>query len=1031
MERALTEPDGPPATSDAPSVMVVLTVANGARWLPDCMSSLAAQTYDRVGVVAVDFSSADGSRDILQRTIGGDRVIAGGRHRSVPLAMKMALDLDAVREADYLLIMHDDVAPDAEAVSRLVDAARDVEGAGVVGPKVVDWDDATVLREIGLSSDRFGHLYSPLEADERDHGQYDRIKDVLFVSSCAMLVSRAVWQRAGLPDERLGSHEDLDFCWRARLAGFRVLVSPAASVRHREATSRGERGGGHGVKRDVYLSERAGLAATLKNYGLVSELWVQPLYALQGLVRLALLLAARSFEDAYQLLGAWVWNATRLPGTIARRVRAQSVRVVPDRSIRRFMAPEWIRLRRWLEAGGTLVAGDLDVPEEEEAQPVVPLRARAASVARGHPVAAAWVAAAVLCAFAYRHLTGPGALAGGVLPHFPSGPADFFRELISGVKTTGLGGAVPASPALALLGGSSAVLFGNAQLAEKVLLMGLPLLAAAGFYRAFARHVSESLPRLAATACYVLSPLSLWMFSQGRIASLVSLAVLPVLWDRLTVAFGSGRLPRKVRFLVGTGAFLAIGVSFFPGILLVLAIPAAMFVLGAERGGGRIRGLGLVVGAVVVGAVLAFPSVLTLIQARGVGLASAVGRPRFGDLVRLVVTPDHGAWAIGWFLPIAAGLSLAVVKSEHRGKAIRLGLCAIAGIGLAWASAAGYLPAAFSNAQAFLSVTAFAYCGLVGFGIATLVAGIERHAFGVRQFAIAAVVGSVAGGLLLQGLLAAVGTWDVGPGQLPPAWPLVAGSPGATRVLWIGAPTGMPFPAPGGDPTGEVQAGPATLRYALTDRTGTSALDIGRQDQSPASSYLTEALSALLSGGTVHGGALLAPLGVGFVVAGAGDLPSVVLKRLSAQVDLDLIPAGGLIIYRNARALPPASVVVPAPSLARGSAQLAAAQWLPAEIVPMKSATGGWDGTAPATAGAAVWIAGRYTSGWVLHQGGTVRPAQEGFGWGTTFALSASTGPFDVRYSRQRVRTAEMAGLAALWLCALWITRKPATRRSL
>jgi GT2 family glycosyltransferase len=125
----------------------------------------------------------------------------------------------------------------------MVDAAEQIEDVGIVGPKVVDWEDPRVLREVGRSTDRFGFPYSPLEDGELDQGQYDRVREVLFVSSCAMLISRAARERTGLPDERLAAHhDDLDLCWRARVAGFRVVMTPLATARHRGASMRGERG---------------------------------------------------------------------------------------------------------------------------------------------------------------------------------------------------------------------------------------------------------------------------------------------------------------------------------------------------------------------------------------------------------------------------------------------------------------------------------------------------------------------------------------------------------------------------------------------------------------------------------------------------------------------------------------------------------------------------------------------------------------------------------------------------------------------
>ena len=83
------------------------------------------------------------------------------------------------------------------------------------------------------------------------------------------------------------------------------------------------------------------------------------------------------------------------------------------------------------------------------------LRHRTASLFAAHPVLVTSFLAAWSAAFAVRHLIGPGPLSGGALPAFPASPDGFFAELVSAVRTTGLGGPSPASPALAALGGLS------------------------------------------------------------------------------------------------------------------------------------------------------------------------------------------------------------------------------------------------------------------------------------------------------------------------------------------------------------------------------------------------------------------------------------------------------------------------------------------------------------------------------------------------------------------------------------------------
>src|SRR5919198_1180963 len=391
---------------------------------------------------------------VLVRARGADRVISLPDNPGLPASVQAAMDLDAAERADYLLILHDDTALEPESVARLVEVAQRVGGAGVVGPKVVDWEDPRLLLDVGGSADRFGYPYSPLEDEELDQGQYDRIRDVLFVSSCAMLVSRTALQRAGPPDERLASsQENLDFCWRVRLAGYRVLMAPAAVAHHRAAATRGERAGGP-TRGSRYLVERATLASMLKNFGWISLLWLFPPYLVQAAGKLATWTVARRFEDVWQLLSAWGWNLLHLPGTIRRRARAQSVRSVPDRVLRRFMAPLTLRVRRWFESARSAVEREEPSPEEDrpleeqEELQLPSIGARTLGFARAHPVATAWLLFAVLAAFAYRPLVGPGPVQGGATPSFPHTDTGFFRELLSGVRTTGLGGTDAASPGL-------------------------------------------------------------------------------------------------------------------------------------------------------------------------------------------------------------------------------------------------------------------------------------------------------------------------------------------------------------------------------------------------------------------------------------------------------------------------------------------------------------------------------------------------------------------------------------------------------
>src|SRR6266542_33884 len=795
-----------------PSVLVVVVSKDGASWLRQGLVALSRQTHSRLGVMAVDNGSTDGSADLLESALGADRVIRLGHNVGFPAAVAQALRSESAREADYLLLLHDDAVLAPEAIGRMVRAAERIDGVGVVGPKVLDWEDPELLRGIGMSSDRFGYPYSPLEEGEIDQGQYDRVREVLFVSSCAMLVSKEAWDRIGPPDERFDSHhEDLDFCWRARLAGFRVLMTPGAEARHREATLRGERGlEAHRGPQIRYGRERAALASLLKNYGLLSLLWVLPLYTVQAVARIAVMAATRRFGDAYQVVAAWGWNLANLPGTISRRVRAQAVRTVPDREVRRYMAPAGDRLRRWAStARQTLLPGEEETGLDDEAEPAARVRlgVQLGRLAVEHPVATAWVLVAILASVAYRNLFTASPLVGGSLVGFPSSPSGLFREMASGLRHSGLGGSQAASPALGILGLASVVTFASPLVLQKVLLLALPAVAGASCYRAVRSATGMVAPGVVAGGCYALSAVTLWAVSEGRIPALVFLAGLPWLAPKLIEAFSPGSATRPLRWTVGTGLGLAVLVSFYPGAWLAAILAFVWAALLGPRPR-RVRGLSLSAGAFALAALLALPITLGAAASRGALLGELVGQHSFGAVARLSPGPGPGGWVVAAFLPAAALMGLLFVPRHSARTATWAVLSAVSALYLAWLAGAGYLPAVLSNPVAYVGVAAFGLSVLVGLGLASLILGVDRVAFGHRQLG-AVVMAAVLGvGLFAQAAQAGKGSWAVGgPDRLPLAYPLVGPAGGSDRVLWLGAWPGGDLPPPAGGPEGRVAAG--------------------------------------------------------------------------------------------------------------------------------------------------------------------------------------------------------------------------------
>ena len=1001
----------------------MLVVRDGASWLRQCLIGLSRQTHPRLGILAVDNGSSDASPEMLETTLGSERVVRLGSGRSLMAAAHEALGTSPAERADYILLLHGDTVLAPEAVERMVETAETIDGAGIVGAKILDADRPQVLVNVGESVDRFGYPYSPLEGGEIDQGQYDRVREVMAVSSCAMLVARNVVERIGLPDDRLPARlGDTGFGWRARVAGYRVLMTPAAIAVHRASSDRVGLAV-HGARRARFQRERSALAGVLENDGRLTILWMLPLWLLQAFVRTIYQLLSRRFEGAYEMAAAVWWNVRHFPGTMRIRRRTQRARRERDHTVHRFMAPSVRQVRRWLTSIETWAQPSA---AEEDAEPVSGW-ALAGRFVAAHPLLVAWTCAVIVALLSYRHLFGVNPLSGGDVAAFPSSPGGFFNELVSGVRTTGLGGTQAASPALGLLGVGSVLSLANPALLQKMLLFVLPPAAAIGAYRSVHRLTDQRLPAVIAAAAYGLSPVTMWAFSQGRIPELAFLAGLPWITTRLRLGFFTHTAVPTRRWVIGAGAGLAVVASFFPGVLLVAAI-VVVSSLAVAGDGSRARGTGRAVGALLVAGVLTFPFTWVLVSAGSTALSEQVGYRSFLHVLELSPGPAPGSWLPALYLAMAAAIAVALVSRSLRGPAARAAVAALASLYLAWASAAGWLPGGISNAPAYFGLAAYSLCLVIGLGLASVLPQVHLATFGHRQVGAALLVLVLGLGLLLQAGQAVRGGWAVGgPDTIQPAYALVRDGPQPVgRVLWIGRPYGAELPAPGGNPDGVADAGSASLRFAVNGRGGATALDTGRPPAGGGYAALGRVLSQVLSGQTQHGGALLAPFAIQYLVGGVGDVPAAATARLDQQVDLVRVPAGGLIVYRNAQSVPPA-LAAPSPwvrTAATGSA-LATSSLTSAGVVALQGGGEVFHGSVPK--GSLAMLSAQYDSRWRLAptRGSSAGPARA-FGWADGW--SGASGAVEIRYGAQWIRTLEMLLLTIVWAASLWITRRPARR---
>jgi len=233
-------------------VTIVIVNYNGWKDTHDCLKSLG----DIPDIVVVDNNSRDDSVAKLKNWIKendksnvklveltNNKGFSGGNNVGIRLALK--------NKSDYVLLLNNDTVVDQKLVTKLVNRAETDSKIGIVGSKIYfskgyeyhksRYKQSELGKVIWFAGGKIDwkNMYAfHRGVDEVDMGQYDISDDTDFITGCCMLIKREVVEKIGYLDDNLYLYlEDLDYCLRARQAGYKLIYESTANLWHKNASS--------------------------------------------------------------------------------------------------------------------------------------------------------------------------------------------------------------------------------------------------------------------------------------------------------------------------------------------------------------------------------------------------------------------------------------------------------------------------------------------------------------------------------------------------------------------------------------------------------------------------------------------------------------------------------------------------------------------------------------------------------------------------------------------------------------------------
>lgn len=249
-----------------PEVAVIILNWNGAKLLKEYLPQVIENTNPAIArVIVADNGSTDNSRELLEHEFPTVETLYFDKNYGFAEGYNRALK--AYCHYTYTVLLNSDAAPAKGWIDSLYEFMKEHPEAGGCQPKLRSYMEKDRFEYAGACGgyiDRNGYPYCRgriFATCEADRGQYDSVTEIDWASGAALMVRTDLYLKTGGLDPKFFAHmEEIDLCWRIRLAGYKLYAVPEAVVYHL--------GGGSlppSDPRKTYLNFRNNLLMLYKN----------------------------------------------------------------------------------------------------------------------------------------------------------------------------------------------------------------------------------------------------------------------------------------------------------------------------------------------------------------------------------------------------------------------------------------------------------------------------------------------------------------------------------------------------------------------------------------------------------------------------------------------------------------------------------------------------------------------------------------------------------------------------------------------
>lgn len=310
-----------------PAVAIIVLHSKNVKDTSECLDSLLRTDYNNMEILVVNNNDSKEAIDNLKKSFPTVKVVSTDSNLGHAEGCNFGYR-HASASCKYVVFLDNDVTLDHNWLRPMVEFCENDDTIGACQPKLLQFQNPELFEYNGGAGgylDPFaytvirGRIFYEFEKDE---GQWNSIAEVFWAGGCCVLVRRKCLEEVGLYDSSFFLYfDEIDLCWRLRLAGYKIFCIPSSIVYHK--------GGGKRSKLALYYKHRNNIIMMIKNYDRLNLIRY-------GMGRFFMDISAIPL-NGISVLRAYGWILLNLRSILKSRRKVQQIRSVHDNHIRSFM----------------------------------------------------------------------------------------------------------------------------------------------------------------------------------------------------------------------------------------------------------------------------------------------------------------------------------------------------------------------------------------------------------------------------------------------------------------------------------------------------------------------------------------------------------------------------------------------------------------------------------------------------------------------------------------------------------------------